>query len=211
MDHIATFTPSAPRLPWFNDKLSTVRTLQSDSAQPTLLYVGSDVPHRNLTVVAEGLRQIPESLRPQWYVTLPQSAAVCRTGIAISLGTLDRSELCDAYRAATILVMPSLTETVGLPMLEAMRVGTSVLAADRPYAHAVCEDAAAFFDPTSPEDFVAKVMHLISDDGFRRDMVRRGHAIVTRRDASDPYRSMLEKAIAVAERTSCELTDRDRV
>src|SRR3989442_11549023 len=43
--------------------------------------------------------------------------------------------LREAYELATLVVLPSLAETVGLPMPEAMSVGTPVLAADRAYAH----------------------------------------------------------------------------
>jgi len=53
----------------------------------------------------------------------------------VGIGQLKTGSLRRVYELATVLVQPSLTETVGLPMLEAMSVGTPVLAADRPYAH----------------------------------------------------------------------------
>ena len=109
--------------------------LRSDREKGVLLYVGLDLPHKNLRVVAQGLQRLPGGRRPRWYVTLPESASICRDGAAVGVGKLNRAELHEAYRNASILVMPSLVETVGLPMLEALRMGVPVLAADRPYAH----------------------------------------------------------------------------
>jgi glycosyltransferase involved in cell wall biosynthesis len=142
---------------------------------------------------------MPEADRPKWYVTLPANWSFCRQGSVIGLGTLSRVELHEAYSNSTVVVMPSLTETVGLPMLEAMRLGAPVLAADRPYAHEVCEDAAAYFDPLSPDDCASHVRHLLTDAEWRSQLVRRGHALIKRRDKIDSYRGMLEKVMEVAE------------
>ncbi len=196
---ISAFMPGAPVLPPPATDSPKLQGLRPDAGDGVLLYVGSDSPHKNLSLVAEGLRRMSESERPRWYVTLSESSPVCRQGSAIGLGTLNRAELHEAYRRSSLLIMPSLTETVGLPMLEAMRAGTPVLAADRPYAHAMCEDAAAFFDPLSPDDLAERTTRLLSDAQWRADLVERGRALVKRRDSKDTYRAMLEKVVEVAE------------
>ncbi len=196
---ISAFLPGAPVLPPPATDAPQLQALPSKASKAVLLYVGSDAPHKNMSVVAQGLQRMPKSERPRWYVTLSESSPVCRQGSAIGLGTLNRAELHEAYRRSTLLVMPSLTETVGLPMLEAMRVGTPVLAADRPYAHAVCEDAAAFFDPLSPDDFAEKTARLLADARWRANLAERGRALVRRRDSTDPYHAMLEKVVEVAD------------
>lgn len=196
---ISAFMPNAPILLPPTENSTKLKSLRSDSINGTLLYVGSASPHKNLSVVAQGLRRIPESKRPKWYVTLPEDWMFCRQGLAISLDTLTRKELHEAYRVATVLVMSSLTETVGLPMLEAMRAGIPVLAADRPYAHEVCEDAAVYFDPLSPDDFAEKLEHLIADTELKKVLIKRGQALIKRRDSIDSYRNMLEKIIEVTE------------
>ncbi len=196
-EHISTFLPCAPILPRPETDSPKLKSLRSDSERGVLLYVGNSAPYKNLSVVAEGLRRMPESKRPKWYATLPAGHPLCLQGDVIGLGTLDGAELFEAYRHARVLVMPSLIETVGLPMLEAMRMGTPVLAADRPYARAVCEDAATLFNPLSPDDFAEKAMLLFSDVERRADLVKRGIAVVKRLDAVDPYRAMLEKVVKI--------------
>ena len=208
MERIAAFMPCAPVLPCPAAHSDRLQPLCDRRGNGVLLYVGSDSPHKNLRVVVAGLKLLPVGRRPTWFVTLPEDCSVCRGSAAVALGALDSAELHEAYRRATLLVMPSLTETVGLPMLEAMRVGTPVLAADRPYAHAVCEDAAAFFDPLSPADFADKVARLLANARWRAQLVTRGHALVRHRDAANPYREMLEKVVDVAGRVRQELSGR---
>lgn len=197
-DRISVFMPSAPLLPPPRTDSPKLCQLELEREGNVLLYVGNDSPHKNLSVIAEGLLQIPEASRPKWYATLPPASSFCRRGVLTALGTLDAGELHAAYRKAAILIMPSLVETVGLPMLEAMRVGTPVLAADRPYAHAVCEDAALFFDPVSPQDFTRKASHLLENDALRAKLIERGYALVQRRDGRDVPRRLVEKLVEVA-------------
>lgn len=192
LERISVFLPGAPLLPPPRD-FPKLRAVLADARNGILLYAGSESPHKNLIVVARGLQLVPPAVRPKWLVTLPESSGLCRRSGAVGLGHLPKAELHAAYRAASVLVMPSLTETVGLPMLEAMRAGTPVLAADRPYAHEVCEDAAVFFDPLSPADFADKLTRLLGDAALQADLVARGHALVRRRDAQDVYRAMVER------------------
>jgi glycosyltransferase involved in cell wall biosynthesis len=91
-----------------------------------------------------------------------------------------------------MLVMPSLVETVGLPMLEAMSLGLPVLAADRPYAHDICQDAAWFFDPLSSADFAAKSARLLLDPSLRNDLAVKGRARSANLTSAAPYRQMVD-------------------
>ena len=191
---ISIHMPTAPH--FAEVERDSLRT--ADHHQPSILYVGNDESYKNLEVVAKGLSLLGKDVRPEWVVTLPPSSWVCRNGAATSLGILDHEGLKIAYKSACMLVMPSLTESLGLPMLEAMRLGTPVLAADRPYARAACEDAALYFDPLSAEDFSRKLEQMLHDSLLRESMAQRGRAIICERDSSDPYRKMLMHVSQVA-------------
>jgi len=195
---ISAFVPGTVTLPPFRANSPKLQSMRTHFENGSLLYVGDDAPHKNLSVVEQGLAGIPSQKRPKWYVTLDESSALCRRGLAIPLGKLSRSELCEAYQNATIVVMPSLIETVGLPLLESMQIGTPVLVADRPYAHSVCEDAAIFFDPLSPKDFSEKAIQLLSNTEMRADLVGKGRLIVAKKSEVNPYHEMIDKVIDVA-------------
>jgi alpha-1,3-rhamnosyl/mannosyltransferase len=75
-----------------------------------------------------------------------------------SVGHVDTEWLRCALRRAEGLVMPSLAEGFGLPLLEAMASGCPVLCSDIPVFHEVTGDNALFFDPHRPES-IADALH----------------------------------------------------
>lgn len=201
LDKITAYPPSAPRLPEPGEPSSKLAAMRDAAAagQAVLLYVGSDAPYKNLEIVAAALTKIAAERRPRWFATLSPESPVCRGGAAEALYALSREELAQAYRLAGALVLPSLTETVGLPMLEAMRFGVPVAAADRPYAHAVCEDAAEWFDPLDADSCAAALCRMLYDGPRRTELIARGLALIARRDADDPLRRMIDKVVAISE------------
>ncbi|MCZ4242909.1 glycosyltransferase [Pedobacter punctiformis] len=64
----------------------------------------------------------------------------------INIGFIDRSELNKYYSSATYLIYPSLCESFGLPLIEAIENGCKIIASDMEYVYAVCEPSITF-DP----------------------------------------------------------------
>jgi len=79
------------------------------------------------------------------------------------LGRVDDEELWRLYRAARCLVLPSLYEGFGLPIVEALAVGTPVIASDRAAMPEVAGSAAIFVEPLS-EDSIAHALDRIASD-----------------------------------------------
>jgi glycosyltransferase involved in cell wall biosynthesis len=92
------------------------------------------------------------------------------------LGRVNDRELRALYEAARCLVYPSLYEGFGLPPLEAMTCGCPVVAADATSLPEVCGDAAVYCDPRDPEDIIAKIERVMTDDGLRNALGQRGRA-----------------------------------
>src|SRR3712207_7032732 len=86
----------------------------------------------------------------------------------------------EEYRAellqATALVSASRDEGFGIPLVEAMSVGTPVVVSDIPIFREIGGDAALYFDPTSPED-VASAVHMLEDP---EELRRRSQAAAER-------------------------------
>ena len=158
-----------------------------------LLYVGSDASYKMLETATQGL-QILRKVRPEarFFLTLPQDHSLCELPGVVGLPYLDAPALGEAYELADLLVLPSLVESGPQPPIEAMSLGTPVMVADRPYAHDICEDAAIFFDPHSPEDFAEKAILLLSDERLQRDLISKGLALVERRRAAEPYKQIVQ-------------------
>ena len=80
-----------------------------------------------------------------------------------TLGFVSDVELAALYRAASVLVMPSTYEGFGLPVLEAMRLGTPVICARGSSLPEVAGDAALWVDADDDVDLSRKISHLLSD------------------------------------------------
>jgi glycosyltransferase involved in cell wall biosynthesis len=65
-------------------------------------------------------------------------------------GFIERSILIELYKSCEYSIYPSLTESFGLGIIEAIENGCKIIGADRPYMYAVC-DPSLVFDPTSKQ------------------------------------------------------------
>jgi glycosyltransferase involved in cell wall biosynthesis len=93
-----------------------------------------------------------------------------------ALGTVLDPMLRKAYQDAVALVVPSLKEGFCLPVLEAHSFGTPVIAADIPILREVAAEGGLFFNPADPEELLAAMMRLSSDDALRAALRERAIA-----------------------------------
>lgn len=125
------------------------------------IYAASGDAHKNhRRLVQAWVLLAREGLRPGLHLTFdgaayPGLAAFVDAqrhehGLAISnLGTLPHAELLDRYRSVDALIYPSLLESFGLPLIEAVAAGLPVIAAELDYVRDIL-DPAQTFDPLSP-------------------------------------------------------------
>ena len=166
-----------------------------DARAPRLLYVGNASRYKNHAVISRAMPILASrGLRPEWRATLVPPD-VLRSSRVTVLGLLDRARLIEEYRRATCLVMPSLVESFGFPLLESMALSTPIVAADRPYAREVCGDAALYFDPHDPEQLADCVTRLAGDQQLREDLATRGRARAATFAVGDPYLGLIDAAL----------------
>ncbi len=89
-------------------------------------------------------------------------------------GFVPDEDLPAVYAGATLFVLPSLYEGFGLPLLEAMAVGTPVVASDAGPLPEVGGDAALYFDPTDVDAMAEAIMRCLKDPDLRHALAQRG-------------------------------------
>jgi len=122
-----------------------------------LLCVGSLQPHKNLARLVEAFLRLRESNpalelrivgRPQpRFAEMPGLAALLKSPGVRILGYLSEAELYAAYAGARVFCYPSLEEGFGLPLLEAMSVGTPVVTSNVSCLPEIAGPASELVDP----------------------------------------------------------------
>ena len=127
-----------------------------------LLSVSTLEPRKNLGTLVRALVALAQSGQAQglalvlvgqrgWKNTplLAQLAAARQSGVTISeVGYVPDADLPGLYAAAVAVVMPSLYEGFGMPILEALHCGATVLASDTPETREAGGQAAIYAPPT---------------------------------------------------------------
>lgn len=95
-------------------------------------------------------------------------------GLVQYLGYVPQDELPLYYAAAKAFVFPSLYEGFGLPVLEAMQSGTSVLTSGASAMSEVCGGAAVLVNPLDVEDITEGLKEILHNDANTADRVSQG-------------------------------------
>jgi glycosyltransferase involved in cell wall biosynthesis len=83
--------------------------------------------------------------------------------------------LQELYRRARAVMVPSLMEGFGIPVLEGMASGTPVLASRSTSLSEVGGDAIGYFDPLDEESMAAAIENLLSNSKLCMERARKGH------------------------------------
>lgn len=150
------------------------------------LFVGSVEPRKNLLSLIRAISQLPPDVSaarplvvaggPGWKNEEVLRAIESLSGRVRHLPPfVSDATLKALYLHAAALVFPSRYEGFGLPILEAMHLGTPVLCSDIPVFREVAADAALYFDHADPDDIASTMTRFIEEQGPLRDaMVSEG-------------------------------------
>jgi len=147
---------------------------------PYFLYVGNAYPHKNLEAFIPLAKKFPDigfvlvGREDYFYRRFRKRAEEAGAGNISLIGYVPDADLVRLYRGARGYVFPSLYEGFGLPPLEAMRLGTPVIAADRGSLPEILGDAAMFFDPDRRGDLEWAVGELLHEPGLAEELSRKG-------------------------------------
>ena len=117
----------------------------------------------------------------------------------VRLGWVSVDQRAALLRGAAVLAYPSLYEGFGIPPLEAMSVGTPVVAGRAGALPETCGDAAVLVDPHDVEALAGALDAVLGDDDLAEDLRRRGLERVAEfswDDTTDRLVALYERAVA---------------
>jgi glycosyltransferase involved in cell wall biosynthesis len=167
---------------WPGDPADDVKRIATLGVRPPfVLSVAAAYPHKN---VERLIRAFPLDDEQQVGLVLVgmrgrastaiTTAAHERHNLVTLLGWIDDAMLATLYRKASALALPSLHEGFGLPIVEAMALGTPVLTSNHGAMAEVAGDAAELVEPQSVEAIRHGLQRVVFDEGWRSTLIERG-------------------------------------
>ena len=150
-----------------------------------LLYAGAIYPPKNFTRLVRAYARVgPERGIPLVVAggenrflsegELREPEALGISAWVRRRGWVEQDELAGLYALADALLLPSLFESCGLPVLEAMAAGTPVVTADRYGTKELAEGAAVLVDPESVDAIADGIRRVLDDQTLRTRLMEAG-------------------------------------
>lgn len=118
-----------------------------------ILYVGNSRPHKNLERTIEAFL-LSESHKTLVLCGNNNNVIIPEGSNIRQLGFVSEDELVALYKNSSAFVFPSLYEGFGLPVLEALTLGTKVLSSTGGALKEFPEEVIYYFDPTNVKEIV---------------------------------------------------------
>ena len=148
-----------------------------------VLYVGERCRHKNFRGLLPAFAHLATAL-PDLHLVCAGQKGFDRAELDLiqELGLADRCEsvsvndeqLTFLYQNAALLVVPSLYEGFGLPVLEAFDASCPVALSDTGSFPEIAGDAALYFDPSDVTSIEKALRKLLSDHALRQVLIHRG-------------------------------------
>lgn len=155
--------------------------------KPYILSVGTLQPRKNFVRLVEAFSQLPAEYRDLQLVIVGKKgwlyeeilASPARYGLAKRVKFLDfvpDDELPALYQNAVAFVLPSLYEGFGLPVLEAMALGTTVVVSNVSSLPEVAGKAGIYVDPLDVQSITHGIKTALEERGTKtgKERVRLG-------------------------------------
>ncbi|VAW26344.1 Glycosyltransferase [hydrothermal vent metagenome] len=113
----------------------------------------------------------------------------------ILTGYVINTDLPAIYNLCKVFLYPSLRESFGIPMLEAMRCGTPVITSNTSCMPEVSGGAACIINPYKPEEITAGIEKILSDETYRKEIIEKGF----RQSAKFSWKNMAQEVLELYE------------
>ncbi len=178
------FAPAAPAVVAQVSRQYSPNSDQS-GARPYLLMVGTLEPRKNHLTAMRALARLKAHGFPhrllivggEGWLFEPIRAKVAELGLEQDVtfaGHVPFADLVALYSGADCVLMPSLFEGFGFPVLEAMACGTPVVCSNTSSLPEVAGDVALTIPPTDDAAWAEAIQRVLREPGLRADLRERG-------------------------------------
>ena len=165
------------------EKLKQARE-KYDLPEKFILYLGTLQPRKNIPTLIEAVNKIDKKdiklviAGGKSHNFDPKiDEAVKKYNLEDKIifpGFIDEEDKAAVMKLATIFCFPSFYEGFGIPILEAMSVGTPMIVSDIAPHREIAQGAILYFDPDNSQELAEKINSVLNDDNLRQDLIQKG-------------------------------------
>lgn len=149
----------------------------SKEEQVGFLHVSAWQPKKNIGRIIEAYSLLPEETRPPLTLIVPQLSSEKfpqLNGIRCINESKSVDSLSRYYRGALALVFPSLHETFGMPIIEAMACGCPVITATGTALEELYKETAILVNPLNTSEIHSAMTQISQNSQLRLEMRQKG-------------------------------------
>ena len=150
----------------------------------TILTLASYYPHKNLEILVPTAhwlkKKYPDFLFRFVMSIRREQLNADLTGLVdnfIFLGSVSIDKCPWIYKQSDIMLLPTQLECFSASWVEAMVMRVPIITSDLPFAHGICEDAATYVDPNSPEEIADTIYGLSHSSQKREHLINNGDMV----------------------------------
>lgn len=140
--------------------------------KPYFLHVSQYQPIKNIDRIIEAYARLPIESKPSLVMQVlgyPRNKSTPQ-GVELITAPKVHKELAPLYQGATGFVFPSLRETFGMPILEAMACGCPVITSNVTACPEVAGEAALLVNPRSVDEIASAMLRLWEDANLQNKL-----------------------------------------
>ncbi len=147
---------------------SEIKSLKSYSKSKSFLCITGENNQKNSNCIINSLDYFDNSSLKGWkiyLIGLKQNKKIQHpSGVKIIYQKyLEFNEILKLYQKAYCLLFPSLFESFGIPLVDAMKAECHIIASNQGSPHEICGDNGLYFNPNSSYQLFKKIDEIISN------------------------------------------------
>lgn len=169
---------------------SEIKTFLSENGLPHrfVLYLGNTDPKKNLGNVLKAIKLIKDKGELDFELVMPdlgeaylvrelrkQHALDIRSAIHLT-GYIPNKDLPYLYQGALCFLYPSLRESFGIPMLEAMASSCPLICSNTSAMPEIAADSAYYVNPLKATEIAEAILNLVPDSKDKDSLIKKGLA-----------------------------------
>ena len=163
------YHPVAPYFKKLQNRIEIRNELGLPNNKILLLSVSSNAMRKNLALIEKAMKILPDNF------------ALVRVGVpvgnSITFPTVSNEKLNKIYNACDVILMPSIEEGLGLPIIEGFATGIPVVASDIEVFHEIGKDAVEYINPLDVQSLIDGIYNAVEN---KDKMISKADEIVPR-------------------------------